>query len=108
MKSKLTLRIRNDVKARAKAIAAQRGTSVSQLVETYFQMLFDRAPEEVASAEETDVPDASSGTSSKSTREDDLSPRVQALRSALGQPAPNVNLDVDTRRWTKHAAAKHE
>ena len=45
MKSKLTLRIQSDVKARAKAIAAERGTSVSRLVETYFQMLGEKAPQ---------------------------------------------------------------
>ena len=43
MKNKLTLRIRPDVKARAKAIAAEGGTSTSRLVETYFQMLGEKA-----------------------------------------------------------------
>ena len=37
--AKLTLSVDEDVIARAKAFAAQRGTSVSQLVETYLDRL---------------------------------------------------------------------
>lgn len=39
MKSKLTLRIDEDVKESAKALARQRGESVSGMVETYFRIL---------------------------------------------------------------------
>ena len=39
MKSKLTLRIDEEVKRAAKAIAQERGESVSSMVETYFQIL---------------------------------------------------------------------
>lgn len=104
MKSKLTLRIRDSVKAEAKAIAAQRGTSVSQMVETYFQMLAGPKSEEVsdeASLTNGDAPDAAS------KRAVDLSPRIQALQSALGQPAPDVDLDADTEQWVAHAVKKH-
>jgi hypothetical protein len=51
MKSKLTLRIRSDVKALAKAIATETGKYVSCLVETYFQMPSEKAsqpPSQVA------------------------------------------------------------
>ena len=104
MKGKLTLRIRDSVKAEAKAIAAQRGTSVSQMVETYFQMLAGPKSEEVsdeASLTNGDAPDAAS------KRAVDLSPRIQALQSALGQPAPDVDLDADTEQWVAHAVKKH-
>ena len=135
MKSKLTLRVRDDVKAEAKAIAAQRGTSVSQMVETYFQMLADyksedapqdapqdaseRASEEANLTTEGfptgDTPDAmtsgppddASEPDALSERTVNLSPRIQALQAALGQPAPDLNLDADTQQWVAHAAKKH-
>jgi hypothetical protein len=131
MKSKLTLRVRDSVKAEAKAIAAQRGTSVSQMVETYFQMLADYKSEgapqdgsEGASEEANlttegsptgDAPDAmTSGPPDDASERDtlskrtvDLSPRIQALQATLGQPAPDVDLDADTRQWVDHAAKKH-
>jgi hypothetical protein len=110
MKSKLTLRIRSDVKARAKAIAAERGTSVSRLVETYFQMLSEKAsqspesgsPEAVASSDASAAPSLPEGHTAG-----ELSPRIQALQAALGAPAPAVTPDEDTTRWGEHAAQKH-
>jgi len=111
MKSKLTLRIRSDVKARAKAIAAERGTSVSNLVETYFQLLDQKKlerqtpgdEEPMRSARATPKADAAGGDASGS----ELSPRIQALQAALGEPAPPVDPDEDTRRWGEHGAKKH-
>ena len=38
MKSKLTLRMDEDVKERAKEVARRRGTSLSALVEDYFRI----------------------------------------------------------------------
>lgn len=114
MKSKLTLRIRDSVKVEAKAIAAQRGTSVSQMVETYFQMLAGPKSDEIpegASLTNGDDPNGSDpngdapGAASK--RAVDLSPRIQALQAALGQPAPDVDLDADTQQWVAHAVKKH-
>ena len=96
MKSKLTLRIRSDVKARAKAIAAERGTSVSRLVETYFQMLSEKAsqPPESGSPEATASSDASVAASIHggdiTSDISELSPRIHALQVALGAPAPTV------------------
>lgn len=127
MKSKLTLRIRDDVKAKAKAIADQRGTSVSQMVETYFQMLTDYKSEDAPqdASEEANLttegsptgdtpdamtsgpPDDASEPDALSERTVNLSPRIQALQAALGQPAPDVDLDVDTHQWVDHAAKKH-
>ncbi len=110
MKSKLTLRIQSDVKARAKAIAAERGSSVSRLVETYFQMLSEKAsqPPESGSPEAVASSDASVATSlPEGHTAGELSPRIQALQAALGAPAPAVTPDEDTTRWGKHAAQKH-
>lgn len=113
MKSKLTLRIRADVKARAKAIAAERGTSVSQLVETYFQMLDQGRTERPVSAEEESVHSLDAGITPESTAPEsgtpavELSPRIRTLQEALGQPAPAVTHDEDTTRWGEHAAQKH-
>ncbi|PQJ34351.1 hypothetical protein BSZ35_06820 [Salinibacter sp. 10B] len=45
MKSKVTLRIDEDVKRVAKAIAQKPGESVSSMVETYFQLLASEAGE---------------------------------------------------------------
>lgn len=52
MKTKLTLRLDDDVIARAKAYAAQRGTSVSGLVEDYFRFV----AEPVQGGDGTDAP----------------------------------------------------
>jgi len=111
MKSKLTLRIRSDVKARAKAIAAERGTSVSHLVETYFQLLDQKKSKSQTSGGEKLVPSAHAAPEADAEGDDppgsELSPRIQALQAALGQPAPTVAPDEDTRRWGEHAAKKH-
>jgi len=113
MKTKLTLRIRADVKVRAKAIAAERGTSVSELVETYFQMLDQRRSERPVSGGEESVHSLDAGITPESTAlesdtpADELTPRIQALQEALGQPAPKVSHDEDTTRWGEHAAQKH-
>ena len=94
MKSKLTLRIRSDVKARAKAIAAERGTSVSRLVETYFQMLSEKAsqPPESGSPKATASSDASVATSlPEGDTAGEPSPRIQALQAAPRRPSPRCN-----------------
>lgn len=103
MKTKLTLRIRDDVKAEAKEIAAKRGVSVSQLVETYFQMLAKPKSGDDASARQDTPLERDTATGHDTA----LSPRIQAVQKALGQPAPKVEMDEDTRRWADHAAAKH-
>ena len=113
MKSKLTLRIRSHVKARAKAIAAERGTSVSRLVETYFQMLDEKAlqtrgpgsQDAVASSDASRAPSIQGGDITNDISE--LSPRIHALQVALGAPAPTVTPGEDTTRCGERAAQKH-
>ena len=92
MKSKLTLRLDDAVKERVKQLAAERGTSLSQLVEDYFRLLADEA-------EWPDVADGKVG---------DLPPHTRALKERLGRPAPPVDLDEDTRAWVDAAAKKHD
>ena len=111
MKSKLTLRLDEDLKERAKRLANRRGTSVSKIVEDYFELLLEGSSE--ASAEETPSGgDRSGGASSgalpgAASAETGLSPRIQRLRQKLGKPAPEVEMDGDTRRWVEAAAEKH-
>ena len=100
MKEKLTLRINRDVKARAKNLAARRGVSVSQMVEDYFSLL---------TISEIDAPgDPASSVSEPASTATGLSPRIRRLRDQLGQPAPEITVDEDTRQWIASAAKKHE
>ena len=79
MKKKLTLRVNQDAIERAKAYAAERGTSVSKLVEQFFDVL---------SGEE-------------STEEIKISPFVESLR---GIAAPDVSEDD----YRDHLEEKHQ
>ena len=105
MKSKLTLRLDDDLKERAKRLADERGISVSQLVEDYFRLLL-REPAGTGgrSSKDSGLPETS-GEQPKS--EEALSPRVRELTERLGKPAPAVEMDEDTERWIDAAAEKH-
>jgi hypothetical protein len=111
MKSKLTLRLDGDLKERAKRLADERGISVSKLVEDYFRILLQEPTgEEGRSSGEAALPDAAdepSGPKAEGT-EEGLSPRIQALKKKLGEPAPAVEMDADTKRWIDAAAEKHQ
>lgn len=98
MKTKLTLRLEGDVIGRAKAYAAQRGTSVSGLVEDYFRLVA-QAP---AGGDGAAASDASRGGAEPDWRAG-LGPRVREL---LDRPAPSVQVDEeDYKRYleTKYA-----
>lgn len=105
MKSKLTLRLDDDLKERAKRLADERGTSVSRLVEDYFRLLL-REPTGTGgpSSEDPGRPEASG---ERPASEEPLSPRIRDLRDRLGKPAPTVTMDEDTKRWIEAAAEKH-
>jgi len=105
MKSKLTLRLDDDLKERAKRLASERGTSVSRLVEDYFRLLLrESTGGDRRSSEDPGLPEASA---EPPTSEEALSPRVQDLKERLGKPAPAVTMDDDTKRWIEAAAQKH-
>jgi len=105
MKSKLTLRLDGDLKEKAKQLADERGISVSQLVEDYFRLLLREPPSgDGRSSGDAGVPEASGDWHAS---EESLSPRIQALKKNLGDPAPAVEMDDDTKRWVDAAAEKH-
>lgn len=105
MKSKLTLRLDDDLKERAKRLADERGTSVSRLVEDYFHLLLHERTGEGGRSSEDARPSDASGDPSAS---ESLSPRIRDLREGLGNPAPAVTMDEDTKRWVEAAAEKHQ
>ena len=128
MKSKLTLRLDKDLKERAKRLAEKRGTSVSKIVEHYFRLLLQEdAPVQEGSEEGSSEisgdgspmggsPTGGSSPGGESSDEDlsgrapsdrPLSPRIRKLEEKLGKPAPEVEIDEDTRRWVEAAAEKH-
>lgn len=96
MKSKLTLRMDEDLKERAKEIARKRGTSVSALVEDYFRLL---------SGEETSGGDRAVPA---------LTPRLKEVHEQIGPPPseapfdePRGDLTEDEREFVQAAAEKH-
>jgi hypothetical protein len=110
MKSKLTLRLDDDLKERAKRLAEERGISVSRLVEDYFRLLLQgRAGGDGSSSQGPDSQgrDQAAATGGGSAPEKTLSPRIRDLRERLGNPAPEVEMDEDTERWIDAAAEKH-
>ena len=128
MKSKLTLRLDEDLKERAKRLAEKRGTSVSKIVEHYFKLLLQEdSPVQEGSEEGSSKisgdgspldgsPTGGSSPGGESSNEDlsgrapsdrPLSPRIRKLEEKLGKPAPEVEMDGDTRRWVEAAAEKH-
>ena len=105
MKSKLTLRLDEDLKEQAKRLADERGISVSKLVEDYFRLLpRKQAGEDRPSSENTG---ASGPSREQSSSEEPLSPRIKRLKERLGEPAPAVTMDEDTKRWVNAAGEKH-
>lgn len=97
MKSKLTLRMDEDVKERAKEIARERGTSLSALVEGYFRLLSD---------EESPEGDDESNSS--------LTPRLKMVHEQIGPPPedapfdePRGDLTEEERQFVKAASEKY-
>lgn len=86
MSKKLTLRLDEDVIERAKNYAADRGTSVSQLVEQYFSAL---------TSDEPDAPDQEEWT-------EELSPLTRRLLGCLGGG------DVDEEDYYRYLEKKHQ
>ena len=108
MKSKLTLRLDEDLKERAKRFAERRGTSVSKIVEHYFRILLREDSSDASFERASSSEDRSNGDqSSAAAGESGLSPRIRKLKEKLGKPAPEIDMDEDTRRWIDAAAEKH-
>jgi hypothetical protein len=123
MKSKLTLRLDEGLKERAKRLAEERRTSVSKIIEDYFRLLLrgssngpvggsegDISYEDVSYEDVSGEDIGEGGSTEKRSVEErahSLSPRVRKLEEKLGKPAPDVDMDEDTRRWVEAAAKKH-
>jgi len=97
MRSKLTLRMDEDVKERAKEVARRRGTSLSALVEDYFRILSGEAALELDDDADTA-----------------LTPRLKEVHEQIGSPPdeapfdePRGDLTEDERAFVKAAAEKH-
>ena len=99
MKSKLTLRLDERVKERAKRLAEQRGTSVSKIVEDYFRLLL---------REHADQYDEGSGKDTAGHAPDDLPPRTRQMLEELGPATETLDLDADTQAWVDAAHEKHK
>lgn len=97
MKTKLTLRLDEDVIGRAKAYAAARGTSLSALTENYFRL--------VASEAAVQGGDGSSVKADADTPVDDWRSGLPPLtRSLVGIAAGS---DADEDDYKRHLAEKH-
>jgi len=99
MKSKLTLRLDDRLKERAKRLAEERGTSVSKIVEDYFRLLL-REPNGDDSGMES--------MSDENTVPDDLPPRTRQMVDALGPATTDLDLDDDTEAWVDAMHEKHK
>ncbi|PSQ95997.1 MAG: hypothetical protein BRD55_08075 [Bacteroidetes bacterium SW_9_63_38] len=97
-KSKLTLRLDDRLKERAKRLAEERGTSVSKIVEEYFRLLL-REPNG-----DDPSPEPASDTN---TVPDDLPPRTREMVDALGPATTDLELDADTEAWVDAMHEKH-
>ena len=93
IKSKLTLRMDEDVKERAKEIARERGTSLLALVEGYFRLL-----------------SGETSTDGSDEAEAALTPRLKKVHEQIGPPPddapfdePRGNLSNDERQFVKAA-----
>jgi hypothetical protein len=103
MKSKLTLRIDEDVKEGAKRCARERGESLSGLVEAYFRILTEHTGSESQSGRA-----ASADTSSPS---EELGPVTRRIAGALGSVPEasdhGASEEADRRAVVEAARRKH-
>ena len=98
MKTKLTLRLDDEMIGRAKAYAARRGTSVSALVEDYFRLLVPLDPAGAAPGGASPADDGAGGDapSGEASGEADtwrarLSPGVRELLGSARPPASGAS-----------------
>ncbi|MFB6280040.1 MAG: DUF6364 family protein [Salinibacter sp.] len=107
MKSKLTLRIDEDVKEAAKRLSRERGESLSGLVEAYFRILTEHTGSEVqsgrAASDDGDVPPSPS---------EELGPVTRRIAGALGSVSDasdhGASKEDDRQAVAEAARRKHE
>lgn len=107
MKSKLTLRLDDEVKEQAKRLATRRGTSVSKIVEDYFRLLLQQDPvggtgERAGSSEK-----GAHAADDLNVVPEDLPPRTRRMLQDVKPVDEPLDLDEDTRAWVDAAHEKH-
>lgn len=121
MKSKLTLRLDEGLKERAKRLAERRGTSVSKIVEDYFRVLLrqhsgDLDAEESGAEADAAISEGAQGERAEqeafgakdfNTVPDELPPRTRRMLREVGPATESLDLDEDTRAWIDAAHEKH-
>lgn len=107
MKSKLTLRIDEEVKEAAKRLARERGESLSGMVEAYFRILTESADPEGqnGSADSTEGGE-------RSSRSEDFGPVTRRIAGALGSVSEasdqGASKAADRRALVEAAQRKHK
>ncbi|MFB6098052.1 MAG: DUF6364 family protein [Salinibacter sp.] len=105
MKSKLTLRIDEEVKEAAKRLARERGESLSGLVEVYFRLLTEQSDSEIE-----DV--ASADGDEHSPMSEELGPVTRRIAGALGSVSDvsdhGASKEADRRAVVEAAQQKHK
>jgi hypothetical protein len=98
MKSKLTLRIDDDVKKEAKRLAWARGESLSGLVEAYFRLLTE--------ASATNAPGDEEAAGSSQPPSAELGPITQRIAGALAETSEHDPSKEAHRRAVAEAAVR--
>jgi hypothetical protein len=105
MKSKLTLRIDEEVKEAAKRLARERGESLSGLVEAYFRILTEHSDSQ-------DEGEASTEGDKRSSSSEDLGPVTRRIAGAFGSGSEGSDHDstkeADRRTVVEAARRKHK
>lgn len=107
MKSKLTLRIDEEVKEAAKRLAQERGESLSGLVEAYFRILTEQSDLNNQNEEESSADRDENASSSRG-----LGPVTRRIAGALGSVSNasdhGTSKEEDRRSVVEAAHRKHE
>lgn len=100
------MRLDEDLKERAKQLAEERGSSVSQIVEDYFRLLLRPSSKDRDSG--TSQTEAASPSDDFDTVPDDLPPRTRRMLRETGPATASLDLGEDTRSWVDAAHEKHK
>lgn len=107
MKSKLTLRIDEEVKEAAKRLARERGESLSGMVEAYFRILTESADPKGQNGSA-----ASTDGGERSSRSEDFGPVTRRIAGALGSVSEasdrGASKEADRRAVVEAAQRKHK
>jgi len=108
MKSKLTLRLDEDLKERAEQLADRRGTTVSKIMEEHLRVLLHEETGRSEGKEADSMDSDARASESLNTVPSDLPPRTQRMHDEIGPATESLDLDEDTRAWVEAAHEKHK